>query len=157
MHRTSMTSGLLRHIRSTGEAFLLVGILTMVMAGCRHPMPVPKVQESREAMREILFKDGRLIGQPLSVRQPDVRVVRVESVQEADSIFHAMCLGQKVIVRMYKGDECQTCYLPPHYGGSLHYHHIPLSGWRLAGTVLVSSPRLNGWGVKEIRFVETVK
>ncbi|MGM9728108.1 MAG: hypothetical protein ACI3YJ_11025 [Prevotella sp.] len=65
-------------------------------------------------MREILFKDGRLIGQPLSVRQPDVRVV-------------------------------------------LHYHHIPLSGWRLAGTVLVSSPRLNGWGVKEIRFVETVK
>ena len=144
-------------MRSIGEAFLLVGILTMVMAGGRHSAPLPKAQEPREAIREILFKDGRLIGQPLSVRQPDVRVVRVESVQEADSIFHAMCLGQKVIVRMYKGDECQTCYLPPHYGGSLHYHHIPLSGWRLAGTVLVSSPRLNGWGVKEIRFVETVK
>ena len=26
MHRTSMTNGLLRHIRSTGEAFLIVGI-----------------------------------------------------------------------------------------------------------------------------------
>lgn len=34
---------------------------------------------------------------------------------------------------------------------------ISASGWRLAGTVLFSSPRLNGWGVKEIRFVETVK
>lgn len=70
----------------------------MVMAGCRHPAPVPKAQEPREVMREILFKDGRLIGQPLSVRQPDVRVVRVESVLEADSIFHAMCLGQKAAV-----------------------------------------------------------
>lgn len=90
-----MTNGLLRHIKSTGKAFLIVGILTMAMAGCMHPMPVPKVQESREAMREILFKDGRLIGQPLSVHQPDVRVVRVKSVQEADSIFHAMCLGKR--------------------------------------------------------------
>ena len=31
---------------------------------------------------------------------------------------------------------------PPNNRGCLYYHHTPLSSWRQAGTVLVSSPRL---------------
>ena len=108
-------------------------------------------------MQEMLFKDGRLIGQPLSTSRTDIRIVRVESASEADSIFLSLCLEQKGDRGMYNGDEWHTCQLPSHYGGSLYYHHIPMSGWNLAGTVLVASPELNRWGVTEIRFVATVK
>ena len=152
-----MTRDLPQLMRSIGKAFLLVAILTMGMAGCKHPAPAQRAQEPREAIREILFKDGRLIGQPLSTSRTDIRIVRVESASEADSIFRSLCLGQKVDRVMYNGDEWHTCQLPSHYGGSLYYHHIPMSGWNLAGTVLVASPELNRWGVAEIRFVETVK
>lgn len=110
-----------------------------------------------EELRERLFTGGRPIGQPLSLKQPDVRIVRVDSRHEADSLFFGLCLGCRVTRRMYKGDEWFTCQLPPHYGGTLYYTHRPLRGWRVVGIVYIRSPMLNKWGFTEIRFVETIK
>lgn len=108
-------------------------------------------------MRGRLFVNGRPIGQPLSSRQPDIRIVRVASVHEADALFLGLCLNCRVARRMHEGVEWFSCRLPPHYGGSLYYTHRPLRGWRVVGTVYVCSPLLNEWGFTEIRFVETVK
>lgn len=110
-----------------------------------------------EELREKLMPEGRPIGQPLSRKQTDIRIVRVDSRAEADSIFSGLCLGLPVARRTYDGEEWLTCRMPPHYGGELHYTHRPLHGWRVAGTVYVRSPELNRWGFTEIRFVETVK
>lgn len=146
-------------MRSIGKCLLLMAMMSSdsALTGCRQSAQTSSGNSPREAMQEMLFKDGRLIGLPLSTSRTDIRIVRVESASEADSIFLSLCLEQKVDRVMYNGDEWHTCQLPSHYGGSLYYHHIPMSGWNLAGTVLVASPELNRWGVTEIRFVETVK
>lgn len=140
-------------MRSTGRIYaLLLVILTLpsLVLGSAGISPY-------EEMRERLFVNGRPIGQPLTSRQPDIRVVRVESVREADSLFFGLCLKCRVIRRIFRGEEWFACHLPPHYGGWLYYTHRPLRGWRVVGTVYVRSPLLNKWGFTEIRFVETVK
>ena len=48
------------------------------------------------------------VGQLLSTSSTDIRIVRVESASEADSIFLSLCLGQKVDRVMYNGDEWHT-------------------------------------------------
>lgn len=108
-------------------------------------------------LRGRLFVNGRPIGQPLSSKHPEVRIVRVESSHEAQELFLGMCPGCRIIRRMYKEEEWFACRLPPQYGGWLYYTSRPLRGWHLAGTVYVRSPLLNRWGFKEIRFVETIK
>lgn len=110
-----------------------------------------------EELRERLLPGDRPIGQPLSRKRTDIRIVRVDSRAEADSVFSGLCLGLPVKRRTYHGEVWLTCRMPPHYGGELHYTHRPLHGWRVVGTVYVRSPELNRWGFTEIRFVETVK
>ncbi len=108
-------------------------------------------------LRGLLLPGGSPVGQPLSGRRTDVRIVRVDSRAEADSVFSSLCLGLPVTRRTCGGEEWLSCRMPPHYGGWLHYTHRPLHGWRVAGTVYVRSPELNRWGFTEIRFVETVR
>lgn len=111
----------------------------------------------QEGLRERLLPDDRPIGQPLSSDRADVRIIRVDSRAEADSVFYGLCTGLPVTRMTYNGEIWMVCSMQPHYDGVLYYTYRPLSGWRVVGTIYVHSPELNRWGVKEIRFVETIK
>lgn len=86
-----------------------------------------------------------------------MRIVRVDSRTEADSVFYELCDGVPVSRLTYDGKIWLVCRMQPRYGGELYYTHRPLQGWRVVGTVYVRSPELNRWGFTEIRFVETIK
>lgn len=131
---------------------LFIAILTLPLYGVGDAGIFPYGE-----LRERLFVSGRPIGQPLSSKRPDVRIVRVDSRHEADSIFSGICVGCHVVCRTYRGEEWLICRLPPRYGGYLCYTHRPLPGWRVVGTVYMRSTALNRWGFTEVRFVETVK
>lgn len=146
-------------MRSTSKrfplfSFLVVLSIILMLSACGADNAGTRPHEE---MHERLLPGGRPMGQPLSSRQPDVRVVRVESVHEADSIFLGLCLRFPVERMRYGGEEWRVCRLPEPYGGYICYTHRPLRGWRVVGTIYIRSPGLNGWGFSEIRFVETIK
>lgn len=84
-----------------------------------------------------LFPDGKPLGQPYTYKQPEIRMVRVSSVHEADSF----CLA-----------------LPNQYPGCRIYytHDTPVNTYEV-GIIYIMDPMLNARGIKEIHFVETVK
>lgn len=137
---------------SSVRAFILLLLLTLpaVISGSDVIPPCDELHGK-------LFPGGKPIGQPLSSAHPEVRIVRVESGQEADAAFFGLCLKNRITRRMYKGEEWLVCRLSQRYGGWLCYTRRPLRGWRVVGTVYIRSPLLNGWGFAEIRFVETIK
>lgn len=84
-----------------------------------------------------LFPSGRPVGQPYSSRHRDVRMVRVSSVQEADSFYSAMRDSYP---------ECRADYT----------HKVP-DGTYEVGIIYIKDSAVIARGIREIHFVETVK
>lgn len=84
-----------------------------------------------------LFPDGRPLGQPYTHKQPEIRMVRVSSVNEADSF----CMA-----------------LPEKYPGCrIYYTHDTPAGTYEVGIIRIMDSAVITKGIKEIHFVETVK
>lgn len=105
----------------------------------------------------LLFPDGRPIGQPLSGKCPEIRMVRVQSPHEAYRIFAGLCVFGKIDTLTFRGDKWLFCHLPGERGGYLLFNRRPRPGWREVGTVYIRSSILNVWGLKELHFIETIK
>ena len=84
-----------------------------------------------------LFPDDKPLGQPYTHAQPEIRMVRVSSVHEADSFYTAI------------RDKYPEC--------SVSYTHTTPAGTYEVGIVRVMDSAVIAKGIKEIRFVETVK
>lgn len=84
-----------------------------------------------------LFPDGRPLGQSYTHKQPEIRMVRVSSVHEADSF----CMA-----------------LPEKYPGCrIYYTHDTPAGTYEVGIIRIMDSAVIAKGIKEIHFVETVK
>ena len=84
-----------------------------------------------------LFPDGKPVGQPYSSRHRDIRMVRVSSMQEADSFYTAM---------RSRHPECCADYT----------HEVP-GGTYEVGIIYIRDSAVIAGGIREIHFVETVK
>lgn len=84
-----------------------------------------------------LFPDGKPVGQSRSVRQQDIRMVRVHSVHEADSFYKAM---------KEKYPDCRADYS----------HAVPENTYEV-GIIRFGDSAVVAKGIREIHFVETVK
>lgn len=84
-----------------------------------------------------LFPDGKPLGQPYTHKQPEIRMVRVSSVHEADGFY--MTLRDK-------HPECEISYT----------HDTPAGTYEVAIICIMDSAVI-AQGIKEIHFVETVK
>lgn len=84
-----------------------------------------------------LFPDGKPVGQSRSVRQQDIRMVRVQSVREADDFYRAM--------KVRYPDCCAD------------YTHIVPENTYEVGIIRFWDSVVVTEGIREIHFVETVK
>lgn len=84
-----------------------------------------------------LFPDGKPLGQPYTHKRPEIRMVRVSSVCEADSFY--MTLRDK-------HPKCETSYT----------HDTPAGTYEVA-IIRIMDSAVIAQGIKEIHFVETVK
>ena len=84
-----------------------------------------------------LFPGGKPLGQPYTHKQPEIRMVRVSSVHEADSFCTAI------------RDEYPGC--------RISYTHGTPAGTYEVGIVRVMDSAVIAKGIREIRFVETIK
>lgn len=84
-----------------------------------------------------VFPDGKPVGQPFSQGCLDIRMVKVTSVQEADSFYAAMRTHYS---------ECEVTYT----------HDVPADTYEVGVIYFRDSVTIQR-GVKEIHFVETMK
>ena len=84
-----------------------------------------------------LFPDGKPLGQPYSAAHREIRMVRVSSVEEADSFYRAL---------QDKYPECGTVYT----------YDVPDATYEV-GIIRIMDSAVVARGIREIHFVETVK
>ncbi len=84
-----------------------------------------------------LFPHGRPVGQPYTARHPEIRMVRVSSVQEAERFREALA---------ERYPECRIRYT----------RRVPPGTFEV-GILRILDAEINGRGIAEIHFVETVK
>jgi len=114
--------------RTTTAAFIVSAILALASCSTAGPYELTPGE---------LFPHGKPVGQPRSSRQPEIRMVRVSSVQEAERFRTAL-------VAKYPGCKIRCARrLPP--------------GSREAGVIRIDDETINARGIAEIHFVETIK
>lgn len=107
-----------------------------------------------------LFPDGKPLGQPFSPTQAHIRMARVESVQEADSFFLALC--RKAGYAYFATYYCPNGKSLLHYrhkmsGSEVFYTHHTPAGTYEVGIIYIRDSVTNAKGIREVHFVETVK
>lgn len=107
-----------------------------------------------------LFPDGKPVGQPYTSKRTDIRMVRVSSVQEADSFFTALCRnGKYEQVFTYhpsSGRKMRYYWADTADGEMLYTHDVP-EGTYEVGIIHIRDSAINAKGIREVHFVETVK
>ena len=107
-----------------------------------------------------LFPDGKPVGQPCTSKRTDIRMVRVASVQEADSFFAALCRNGKyrhVFTYHPSGGREMRYYRAGTTGGEMLYTHDIPEGTYEVGIIHIRDSTINAKGIRELHFVETIK
>lgn len=115
------------------------------------PTMIPEIGE--------LFPKGKTIGQPYTSRQTDIRMVKVSSVTEADSFYMALCQKDEnahILRYKYKGQDFWL-YRNDESGGNMIYTHHVHSGTYEVGIIYIRDSCINSRGIREVRFIETIK
>lgn len=107
-----------------------------------------------------LFPGNKPVGQPYTSKRTDIRMVRVSSVQEADSFFVALCQNENYehVFTYYRTDGKNTrCYRNDMTDGEMIYtHEVPAKSHEV-GIIYIRDSVINGKGIREVHFVETIK
>lgn len=107
-----------------------------------------------------LFPDGKPLGQPYTAEMSDIRMVRVSSVREADSIFAALSrninYGNVVSYPLPDGDSIRYSKDEKTGNKMIYTHRMQLETYEV-GIIYIQDPAVNAKGIREIHFVETVK
>lgn len=128
-------------------------IMSLMMSACAEA-PAYRLENGE------LFPDGNPIGQPYAPGQTDIRVVRVSSVQEADSIFATLCRNGKYehIFTFYppEGRKMQ-CYRTDASNGEILYTHDVPKGTYEVSIIHIRDSAINARGIREVHFVKTIR
>lgn len=105
---------------------------------------------------QVLFPEGKAIGQSFNRFQPDKRIVRVESYEEAYGFFLRMHNDGMITAVL---DAENACYLFPLTGkdGYLCFTNNVQPGHFEVAVLWVISDSINRMGVRSVHFVETIK
>lgn len=107
-------------------------------------------------IRNRLFPGGKAIGQPLTSRQPYIRMLRVDSYQEAYDFFRHICLVEdKVKIRQHNGHPYYFYSLPN--DGYFVFTDDVVKNRNEVAVLWIKVPSLIKQGIREIHFVETIK
>jgi len=87
-----------------------------------------------------LFLDGKPVGQPYMSRMTSIRMVKMESVQEADRFFVALCRNKSSV-----SDD------------RMRYTHEMPSHTQEIGILYISDSLINAQGIREVHFVKTIE
>lgn len=138
-------------------ALLIAIIMGSIMAYRRENCIKPNEYE-KDPMLRVLFTNGKPIGQSFSRFQPEKRMVRVRSYQEAYEIFLSMCTDKKKIITVVP-EATHICYLYPlcNKDGYLCFTDKVESDTYEVAVVWVISDSIGKMGVREVHFVETIK
>lgn len=109
---------------------LAIWILTILFSACSEVKPY-RLEPGE------LFPDGKPVGQPYSTAHRKIRMVRVSSVEEADSFYTAL---------QGKYPACKTVYT----------YDVPCATYEVA-IIRIMDSAVIAKGIREIHFVETVK
>lgn len=107
-----------------------------------------------------LFPGDKLVGQPYTSKRTDIRMVKVSSVQEADSFFVALCRNSKYepIFTYCQPNGRKMLYYQNNMtnGEMLYTHEVPEGSYEV-GIIYIQDYVINKRGVREVHFVETIK
>lgn len=129
-------------------AFLLAGITACM-----------KTATYRLANGE-LFPNGSPIGQPYTPKRTDIRMVKVSSVQEADSFFVVLCRNNKynhIFTYDLPNGKKVEYYQKKMTNGEMIYTHEVLDGTYEVSIIHIRDYTINDKGIQEVHFVETIK
>lgn len=130
--------------------YCIAGMVMFLNCIVAFPQQITEIQR----IRECLYPAGKPIGQPFTSRQTDIRMLRVDSYQEARSFFMNLCRGSGKL-QMYS-IKTFTCYRYTLSGNKGHLIFTDkVKPKRNETAVLWVS--IDSIGVKEIHFVETTK
>lgn len=110
----------------------------------------------QEILLNSFFPAGKAIGQPFTSKQPCIRMVRVNSYQEAYDFFQSVCLFPDHLKRtQYKGNNYYRYFLPD--STCLIFTDKVIAGRNEVAILWIGIPDLNKKGIREIHFVQTIK
>lgn len=111
---------------------------------------------SEKQLTDYFFPHGKAIGQPFTSKQPYIRMVRVNSYDEAYDFFKAICrLPEELKVRQNKGYTYYYFCLPDK--GCLIFTDKVVSGRNEVAILWIKVPFLIKQGIREVHFVQTIK
>lgn len=131
---------------------ILTALILLFMASCT-TTPVYHLERAE------LFSGKELIGQPYSSKQTNIRMVRVCTVQEADSFFVALCRNMgydHVFTCRRNGMMLQYCRNEQTDGEMIYTHEVPFGTYEV-GVIYIMDFVINSKGIREVHFVETIK
>lgn len=103
-----------------------------------------------------LFPKGKPLGQPYTHARPDIRMVRVSSVDEADSFYYHLCGDNEILKYRTNGKEAFYCKNKS-TGGTMIYSHHVRSGTYEVGIIHISDTFINRSGITKVHFVKTTR
>ncbi|NDV64484.1 hypothetical protein [Bacteroides sp. 224] len=145
-------------LKNIGMIALLIALITGSILAYRRESRIKPCEYENDPVLRVLFPKGKPIGQAFSRFQPDKRMVRVDSYQEAYEISLSMCVDNKQVVPALP-EFPHTCYLYPLCGkdGYLCFtDKAELNTYEVA-VIWVMSDSISKLGIREIRFVEMRK
>lgn len=131
---------------------ILMTCVVMLTASCTKRHEEPKTVE--------LFHNGKPLGQPYTKEMADIRMVRVSSVNEADSLFTILSrnsdYGDVLSYCLPDGDSIRYSR-NENTDGKMLYTHRTLIGTYEVGIIYIQDSAINNKGIREVHFVKTIK
>lgn len=127
-------------------------VVALMIASCT-PSPPYHLEKGE------LFPGNKPVGQPYTSKQTHIRMVRVSSVQEADSFFVALCRNRQydhIITGRYNGMDMHYYRNDSTDGEMIYTHDVPPKTYEV-GIIYIWDTVINGKGIREVHFVETIK
>lgn len=134
------------------KAKCLTIVISLVIVSCT-AAPAYRLERGE------LFPGNEPVGQPYAPKRTDIRMVRVSSVQEADSFFVALCQNMRytrIFTCRHDGMKVWYCRNDK-TGGEMTYTHEVPSGTYEVGIIRIMDSVINGKGIREVHFVGTIK
>lgn len=104
-----------------------------------------------------LFPTGKAIGQPFTSKQTDIRMLRVNSYQEACDFFYLLCNGQDGLKPYVYNGYTYCIYNIPDSKGRLVFTDKVVPKRNEVAIIYIQSEDICRNGVRRIHFVEAIK
>lgn len=132
------------------RGFLLYCLLVVVSIGCTCRVTPLHTNDNG------LFPKGKLLGQPYMHARPDIRMVRVCSVDEADSFYYHLCGNNEILKYRMDSKDVFYCKNKSTGGTMIYSHHVPPGTYEV-GIIHFLDTVINRLGITEVHFVKAIR